>query len=106
MLERLTVGAAATNDVPAWSPDGSRIAFQTAHGENYDIEVVRVATRAITRLAASPAYDGMYSWSPDGTRLAFISGRDGYDALYVMDADGGRPRRLTAEASLNPAWSP
>jgi len=105
-FERLTVGATATNDVPVWSPDGSRIAFQTVRGKDYDLALVRVADRARVALAATPAYDGMCAWSPDGMRLAFISGREGYDALYVVDADGGRPRRLTSTPSLDPAWSP
>jgi Tol biopolymer transport system component len=105
-LERLTVNGTSTNDAPAWSPDGSRLAFQTARGDNYDIEVLRLADKSRTRVAATPEYDGMYAWSPDGRRLAFISGRDGYDALYISEADGMRPRRLTTESSLNPVWSP
>ena len=42
--------------------------------------------------------------SPDGSRLAFVA----LDRLYVMDADGGTPRRLTegAVGEFQPAWSP
>jgi Tol biopolymer transport system component len=36
-LTRLTVGAGVTKDLSRWSPDGSRIAFQIARGEKYDI---------------------------------------------------------------------
>ena len=43
--------------------------------------------------------------SPDGKRLAFISGRDGVDAMYVVDADGTRLQKLTDGETLNPAWS-
>ncbi len=39
--------------------------------------------------AAEPAY------SPDGSRLAFVSTRDGQPEIYVMDADGTNPSRLT-----------
>ena len=39
--------------------------------------------------AADPAY------SPDGSRLAFVSTRDGQPEIYVMDADGTNPSRLT-----------
>ena len=96
----------STNDVAAWSPDGSRLAFHSAHGGNdYDIEVVRVADHARSTLAQSKRYEGMYAWSPDGRRLAFISGRDGTEAMYVIDADGTNLRRLTTDATLNPAWS-
>ena len=105
-LERVTVGGRVTNDMPHWSPDGSRLAVQTARGGNYNIELVRIAGQERVPLAATPAFDGQFSWSPDGARLAFISARDGFEAVYVSDADGARPRRLTASRSLNPAWSP
>ena len=104
-VERLTVGAGSSRDMPRWSPDGSRIAFQAVRGDNYDIEVVRIADRKRIKVAASPAYDGSYDWSHDGTQLAFISSRHGADALYVTDAEGKSARRLTAGRSLNPAWS-
>jgi Tol biopolymer transport system component len=88
-----------------WSPDASRIAFQSTRGENWDIEVVRVADRVRTRLTTDPAYDLQFSWSPDGLMLAFISARGGGEKLYTMRADGTQTRRLTAEGALNPAWS-
>jgi Tol biopolymer transport system component len=103
-LERLTTGARVTKDPPLWSPDGSLIAYQMTDGENYQIGVVRLADRARSLLASSPAYDGSYAWSPDGKRVAFISGRDGSDGLYTVDADGQHPVRLTTTPSLTPAW--
>ena len=105
-LRRLTVGAGAMRDAVRWSPDASHIAFQAAHGTNYDIEVVRVRDRRHTRFAASTAYDGMFTWSRDGRRLAFVSDRDGVNAAYVADADGGHLQRLTTSATLNTAFSP
>jgi Tol biopolymer transport system component len=45
------------------------------------------------------------SWSPDGKLLAFISGRDGFDVVYVVRADDGQATRLTTQASLDPQWS-
>jgi Tol biopolymer transport system component len=46
----------------------------------------------------------MYTWAPDGRHVAFISGRDGVDGLYTVDADGRHVLRLTASPSLNPEW--
>lgn len=103
--ERLTTGAHATNDGARWSPNGAYIAVQTSEGGNYDIQVVRVANRERWTVAGTPAYEGQFSWSPTSDRLAFISGRDGFDAVYVTDLKG-KPKRITASSSLNPEWSP
>jgi TolB protein len=88
-----------------WSPDGTRIAFQSIRGKEYDIDLVHVTTRVRARLTSAQGYDGMPTWSPDGREIAFVSARDGYDAVYQMDADGGHPSRMTTSSSINPAWS-
>ena len=103
-VERLTTGAQATNDMPRWAPNGAYVAVQSAeHG--YDIELVRVADHERRTVAGTPAYDGQFSWSAASDRLAFISGRDGFDAVYVTDLAGNQ-RRLTTSSSLNPEWQP
>jgi TolB protein len=104
-LERLTIGARVTRDPPLWSPDGSMIVFQIADGENYQVGVVGVSDRTRSLLASSSAYDGSYAWAPDGKRVAFISGRDGFDGLFTVAADGQHLVRLTATPSLTPAWA-
>jgi TolB protein len=47
------------------------------------------------------------AWSPDGRKIAYVSRRDqnSWD-LYVVDADGSGPRKLTSVASASTAWSP
>ena len=54
------------------------------------------------------AWDSSPSWSPDGKHIAFDSWRDGNGEIYVMDADGGNPRRLTNHQfkDWEPSWSP
>ena len=93
-LERLTTGARVTKDPPLWSPDGSSIVFQIADGENYQVGMVRLSDRSRSLLASSSAYDGSYAWAPDGKRVAFMSGRDGFDGLFTVAADGQHPVRL------------
>lgn len=116
---RLTAGRGSATD-PAWSPDGTRIAFtRVAEGSTGDIHVIGVDGRGETQLtdADTPthgifSYDDQAAWSPDGTRIAFISNRDvdlDYE-IWVMNADGSAPVRLTRTRELEldkaPAWSP
>ena len=58
--------------------------------------------------AAAIERDGSPSWSPDGSRIVFYSERDGNAEIYVMDADGGNPVRLTDHPADEgyPAFSP
>jgi Tol biopolymer transport system component len=76
-----------------------------APSDNYDIQLVRMADHERWTVAGTPAYDGQFSWSPAGDRLAFISGRDGFDTVYVTDLTG-KQSRLTMTPTLNPEWSP
>ena len=49
------------------------------------------------------------AWSPDGKRIAFGSDRgtaQGFDHVWVANADGSRPHRLARQPGERPAWSP
>lgn len=58
--------------------------------------------------AADPAGDNWPEWSPDGRRIAFHSRRTGNLDIWVMNADGSNPVRLTddPEHDYLPSWSP
>ncbi len=109
-LSRVTTHAGA-DMWPDWSPDGKRLAIR----RDMDIYVIDVATGDATRLTALPStLDQMAVWSQDGQRLAFMSFRDGYCAVFLMNADGSgqtnlTPRDLTdtnsAWCSRAPAWT-
>ena len=95
---------------PAWSPDGSRIAFISNRegGRNWEIYVMDADGGNQERLTYTDAIDGPPSWSPDGTRIVFESDRDGDFELYVMAADGTDVRPLTDNSvpDRNPDWRP
>src|SRR3990170_3729031 len=63
--------------LPVWSPDGSRIAFISFRDSNTKIYVMNADGSGQARLTDSPAIDGNAVWSPDGSRIAFESDRGG-----------------------------
>ncbi len=93
---------------PAWSPDGTRIAFGSPSDRSPEIYVFDSDGSDLDRLTNNSAADWWPTWSPDGARIAFASTRDGSAEIYVMDADGGDVERLTNSGGVNgwPAWSP
>jgi Tol biopolymer transport system component len=108
-LTRLTTDPAIDYG-PAWSPDGSKIAFDSYRHGNPEIYVMKADGTSPTRLTTNLAVDASPTWSPDGAKIAFVSGRDanGDAEIYVMSADGTNPVRLTTDPAddYGPAWSP
>jgi hypothetical protein len=116
-VQRLTDSPAAEEN-PAWSPTWTRLAFQSDRHDNWDIFTMRADCDAaatevgdgcdLVQLTDDAADDLLPAWSPDGRSIAFVSTRDGNPEIYVMDSDGGNPRRLTFSPSgdWRPAWLP
>jgi Tol biopolymer transport system component len=107
--ERLTTGS-RFDGFPAWSRDGSRIAFTSERDDNLELYVMAADGGAVQRLTNDPRPDQSPAWSPDGRRIAFVSGRAGGDSveIYVMELDGSEVTRLTSASAQEstPSWSP
>jgi len=82
---------------PRYSPDGTKIVFQSNRDGQPEIYIMNSDGSGQTRLTNNPAWDTAPSWSPDGTRILFTSLRDNVmsPSLYVMNADGSGQTRLT-----------
>ena len=93
---------------PAWSPDGSRIAFQAYWDGNYHIWSVGADGTGLRQHTRGRFDHREPHWSPDGARLAFSSDRGGSYDVWMMELDGGDPQRLTdwAGNEYGPAFSP
>jgi dipeptidyl aminopeptidase/acylaminoacyl peptidase len=124
---RLTTGD-FDEQLPAWSPDGARIAF-TSHRDadpdrNYDSNLYLADVgagasepRALTSFAGednSAEWSSYPAWSPDGRRIAYLQGGPprlfsyGVRTLAVVPAAGGQPTVLTPSLDRNvtdPVWA-
>ncbi len=102
-LRQLSYGSGLQQD-PAWSPDGSRVAYAADHSGNADLWVQTIGESEPVRLTSSPFNDWQPSWSPNGEEIVFRSERDG-GGLYIVSMRGGVEKRLV-DFGARPQWSP
>lgn len=110
---RALTSGSSRNMRPAWSPDGSTIAFMSdRHAEvdinlmgtdDGDLEIYLMARDGsnVRRLSECAETARSPAWSPDGQRIAFDC-----RGLWVMSADGRNQRRLIDDFGGRPTWSP
>lgn len=80
---------------PAWSPDGTRVAYVSFENKKPVVYVQNLTNRQRTVVANHKGSNSAPSWSPDGTKLAVALSRDGLTQVYTVNADGTGLRRLT-----------
>jgi tricorn protease len=105
---RLTSGIGTETD-PAFSPDGTRIAFTGEYDGNVDVFVVPAGGGVPKRLTWHPAPDRVLGWTPDGKRVIFSSPRTAYSRfaeMFTVPADGGVEERLPFPSGYEASMSP
>lgn len=93
---------------PAWSPDGSRIAY-VSFDQKKPIVVVQNLAQGTTRVVANfRGNNSAPAWSPDGKFLAVALSKDGLTQIYRIPSNGGPAQRLTDSTGIdtNPFFSP
>ncbi len=94
----------STNDAgPDFSPDGTKIAFLSyratiVHGDIWVCDSDGSNPMQLTNL---PEHTGTPRWSPDGKQIVFDSYGDRQTEVFVVNAEGGVPRRMTYEPSMD-----
>lgn len=93
---------------PAWSPDGTKLAYVTFEKRQSQIYIQDIYTGRRSILTSFKGINGAPKWSPDGRRMAMMLSKDGNTEIYVMDIATKALKRLTTHRSIDtePAWSP
>ena len=101
-------GGGGTNQSPAWSSDGTKIAFSSSRSGDPEIWVVDANGGNLHKLTAFRGPDVAPTWNPrTNTQLSWVSGRTGLPQIYIMDQDGSNIQRLTDGGyAISPSWAP
>jgi len=101
-----------TTDEGTWlspdvSPDGRTIVFDMV-GDIWTLPISGGEARSLTK-ASGIALNFHAAFSPDGSKIAFVSDRDGQENLWIMNADGSSPRKVSSQREKRmalPVWTP
>jgi Tol biopolymer transport system component len=98
---------AAGLDAPAWSPDGTWIAYQSGPPGEADVYVIPAEGGDPVNVSNLPGHEYGVSWSPDSSSLIFTNETDEDVRLYVAAPDGtdARPLLDTGGNGLG-EWAP
>ncbi|MGH9729964.1 MAG: translocation protein TolB [Candidatus Acidiferrales bacterium] len=110
-----------TNSSPAFSPNGSDVAFMSSHGGDPQIFVTDTTGGHMRRLTYTVGVSTSPTWNPKtGNQIIFVSDRGGLPDLFQMNADGSNVQKIPLSAAtgvaakdlpatgyvIDPAWSP
>jgi len=94
--------------MPAWSPDGQKLAFSRTTNGKADIWIYGLETKEAEQVTFFEPMNSHPTWSPDGKFIAFHAAQEGNRDIWIIPSDGGEPRELVAGGSddAHPRWAP
>lgn len=97
----------AADKLACWSPDGTKILFQSNRTGSYNLYLMDLKSEALTQLTDNSFNDIQADWSSDDT-IVFASDRDGDFELFTMAPDGTNQTQITFNEvrDVLPSWSP
>ena len=100
--------AGGANQSPAWSGDGTKIAFSSSRSGDPEIWVADASGANLRRLTNFRGPDVSPTWNPrTNAQIAWVSGRTGLPQIYTMDQDGANVQRMTDGGyAISPSWAP
>ncbi len=92
---------------PAWSPDGSELAYVSFEKNTSAIYVQNIFTGAKRLISAREGINGAPAWSPDGSRIAMSLSINGNPEIYTINTKSGALKRITNSSAIDtePAWN-
>lgn len=93
---------------PAWSPDGSRLAYVSFESGNSAIYVQDIIQGTRAKVSAKSGINSAPAWSPDGRHLALTLSAGGSPDIYILDLGAKNLKRLTSGPAIDtePSWMP
>lgn len=101
------------DSAPSWSPDSTRLVFQSYIGGNHELLIADISQEPVVlfQLTSNKAEDYDPAWSPDGKQIAYISTFNGSPCLWTAAISGSSvevyPVRVACGGDpRHPTWSP
>jgi TolB protein len=94
--EQAVLSASSHIMSPAWSPDGSHLAYVTFEEGHAVLYVQSLLTNLRMPVAEISGSSSAPTWSPDGHQLAFVISRDGSSHIYLVRPDGTELHQITS----------
>ncbi len=106
--ERLVLKSRQPLMSPAWSPDGSKLAYVSFENKQAQIFLMNIYTGKREKLTSFPRHNGAPRFSPDGKELAIVLSKSGSLQVYILNLKTRKMRQITRGRANNtePFWDP